>query len=168
MNPFLDGFVINVNEGISKTMFKLDADGNYVRFVSLYDSQRSVRAFVSKESRLKKMALGVNAMKLLVWIQEELDYSKSWVWIDAVRYRREAKVKSLTTLRTAINELVEAEFIERHEKTEQYWINPAYYFCGSRVKQFKDNLNVVTKKEMSLTELFEKQIEEEEKHGIIE
>ena len=147
-NPLLGtDFIIYTSTLYSAGVYKIYPDGTREKVQRDYEQHRTVKVYVSPESRLLKMKLKPAALKLWVWIEEEMDNGNDFIRFNKVRFIKETDLTSPTTLCDAFRELSDKDFIRRHEKTEYYWVNPRYCFMGNRMNKFSEYcFDVKTKK----------------------
>jgi hypothetical protein len=89
------------------------------------------------------MSLSLASNKMLNFIQYQTECSKDYVIIDTDKCINISKM-SYVTVRKSIAELIDKGFIiKRRDIKQAYWINPRYFFCGSRVNKYPQCVNVV-------------------------
>lgn len=69
-------------------------------------------------------ALSVKGNDMLLYISEQLDKDKDYLYIDKVKYMAKAGVRSRITAKSILDELVVESFITPTNKRGWYWINP--------------------------------------------
>jgi hypothetical protein len=79
---------------------------------------------------------------LFIWLIYTVTVGKDWVWINKELYMDKAKIKSYTTYRKAVDEIITYGIVTPTMYTDTYWINPAVFFCGSRVNKYPNNVVV--------------------------
>ena len=143
-NVFLSSLEVKVNSIKSNDKYRASDVGSEEVFFELanfdYESTPYCKVFVDAERRLKAVGLSTRAQGLLMWLMYEARPGKDWLWLNKVRYMEESKVNSLTTYRTALNELVRKRYIGKTVVADVYWINPHFFFNGNRIKSFPDNI----------------------------
>ena len=139
-NPFVRSLVVQVSQIEYKSQFKKDKDGDLLPVIGELEYEKICKVIVSPERRLKTNKLSPRAKELLLWLLYEADTNKDYLWINRVRYMNENNISSLTTYRSAVNELITNCFIVRSVVNAVYWINPDLFFNGNRINKFKDNI----------------------------
>jgi len=140
VNPFVSNdFQVLVGKKLNQGKYERDGDGDLVE--SYYDMERDTKTSIYNKSanRLMTMGLSASAMRLFVWITYELDINKDYLWINHVRYMDESGTTLLATYKKAIDELCRYCYIyPMMNHKDVFWINPAIYFNGSRIKKYSD------------------------------
>lgn len=123
-----------------------------VRVVDVYDKDKDkevsyendsyCKLFSTPDRRLDVSVLSPSGKSLLIWIMYELDGGKDYFWFNRERYMKECGIKSPTTVTTALKEL-NNKFIQPSNVREIYFINPHFFFTGSRLIKYKDNIVIV-------------------------
>lgn len=142
VNPCLQTLIIPVIKLEDTQFFKKDEDIlTYAEYE--VESEKSTKFYVSSSRR--KLVNGLSGMssKLFLWIMQELDYNKDYLWINKERFMDECNVGSLNTFKTAITDLHKNNIIQPTVIKEVYWINPSMFFQGSRVKKFPKNIKMM-------------------------
>ena len=85
------------------------------------------------------MGLSAKAKDLLWFIVYELKAGRSYVVVNVKRYLEEVKV-SRKTYRRAVLDLIAASIIAPTSITNVFYINPAMFFNGSRIKKFPEKV----------------------------
>jgi len=139
-NPFLNKLKIEVNKVTFNKQFAQDKDGVWLPVEKDLESDKSCKVYLSKEKRLKMVALSARAKDLLLWLIYETEGSCEWVWINKHRYMAESKVASINTYKSALVELIRGGYLLASVIKDTYWINPERFFAGNRVVTFQNNL----------------------------
>lgn len=139
-SPFLSSLQITVSSIHMKGQYIKDKDDEWMPVYREAESDTSCRVYNSSERRLKMSKLSSSAKGLLLWIIYEAENNKDYLWVNRKRYQEENGIASPTTFRSAINELIGEAFICRTKVGAVYWINPALFFNGNRVKTFSDKV----------------------------
>jgi hypothetical protein len=149
-HPLLDSnFVINYKAlSVSKKYVELESikssDGiveignvvkNEVSFT--VDADSFTKVFNKSAYRIHMMSLSSRAKELCFWLIYELDCGKDYIWLNKKRYMTECNV-SLNTMLAAIKDLVRDVILIPSAVKDVYWINPLFFFNGSRLEKYKE------------------------------
>jgi len=140
INPFNDrDFVITTN--VARTRDKFVTDGGFL-IPSYYDMENEhiVKVYTSVANRKIIALLSANSLRLFMWIIYEVKYGRDLIWINKKRYMEEAQISSRTTYARSVAELTRYELIKLSNEKEVYWINPRYFFKGSRLKKYSNKI----------------------------
>lgn len=140
-NPFLVGLEVPVNKVKSEDRYKQDGE-LWFKSDYEYDADPHCKIFVDKARRLATVELSPRTKDLLLWVMYEAKAGKDWLWINKDRYMEESSVSSLNTYRGAVKELIKFGFLNKTIVSDTYWLNPMYFFHGSRIKAFPDNIKI--------------------------
>ncbi len=137
-NPFVEkdkDFKIPVNEIVSKTYYKKIGD-IWLPQRKLVDSEEHVKYY--KRHKKDFINLPLNSKGLLWWIIGETESGRDHVVINMKRCLADNKI-SLSTYKRAVKGLEKAEILRnaRFYSEEFFWLNPKYFFNGSRLKKYK-------------------------------
>lgn len=95
---------------------------------------------------------GPNSVKLFMWIVYDIKYGEDFIWLNKTRYMEETST-SKNTLVKAINELHRYCIINPTIIKDVYWINPDFFFKGSRVNKYPDKVKEYIPKTSRKTEI---------------
>lgn len=137
-NPFIASLVIPVTKSIIPNTFKQE-EGIWVSATTEYEKTPFVKLYRSKERRLIKAGLSGSALKLLEWIRDVIPHGQDYLWINKIMFMEETGM-SLNTYKKAIEELCMTCILNKVVKYDCYWINPDFFFFGSRVNKFPSNV----------------------------
>lgn len=149
-NPLVgDDFVIRISKIAHKGGFKKDGED----WLPLdYDLERDKKVFVYTHRSLRESisALSGLAKGLFLWLLYEVEYGRDYIDLKKDRYMFENGLKSEWSYRKGRNELIRYKIICPTVVRGVYWINPAYFFAGSRSKKYPSRvrMDVVRKKEL--------------------
>lgn len=120
---------------------------------SLKEQGKFVRVFTDETRKRIKASLSPRAAHLLLWIMEEMKIGEDLVvmrpkdYINACEYpdKETGKVTKVSpnTYKEAINDLVNKAIIAKTGLHETYFINPSYFFNGSRAKKYSKNVDYI-------------------------
>lgn len=151
-NPLIDkNFTISTRK-IKKTKKVVEVDtiknedeiityGEPVNYETLYtvEYENFTKVFTKAAYRIHIMNLPSRARDLYLWLIYELEPSKDYLWINEERVRQELNI-SYNTLKGAIQDLIKEVVIVESAIKTVYWINPLFFFNGSRLDKYKDNI----------------------------
>lgn len=104
-----------------------------------YEKEDYSKMFSSPQKRLKVSKLSAQAKELLMWIVYELRPAKDYFWFNRDRFMVECGIKSPTSVSLAVKEL-KNEFIIASKVREIYFINPNFFFSGSRLNKYPESI----------------------------
>ena len=131
-NPFIESLIINST---------LTSKGIYL------ERDHVTKIYVKATNRKAIAELSPKATKLFLWILYIVKFGNDKIKIDLKIYMKECAVLSDKTIRNAITELINKNIIAKTKTKGLYYINPSYFFCGSRINQFPDKIVVYQKNE---------------------
>lgn len=143
-NPFLaDGFKIDVISRLSGSYFKDVGDDGMPIFLpkmKYIESEEYVRFYKRYKKDLN--ALPLNSKGLLWWVLGETECGRDHVILNRKRCLKENRI-SLSTYWRCLRGLEKGRFIQNIEFGDEdvYWLNPKYFYNGSRVKKYKQYIN---------------------------
>lgn len=138
INPFLSDFKVVVNVQGKEGLYKKDED-DWLPVEYEYERDKKVNVYVDRKCRLVVAGLSNSAKCLYLHLLYEVEYGCDYIEVNVERYMRENGISSLNTYKSGLSELRKFGImanIEGHKGI--YWINPKYFFAGSRVEHFKD------------------------------
>ena len=106
--------------------------------VNKYNSN-FVKVFNTSKNRKKISSLSSKSKDLFLWLLYSIEESKDYVKIDKERYMEESKT-SLNTFKKSVEELIKESIISSTIYRDIYWINPLFFFNGSRYEKYKDHV----------------------------
>lgn len=139
-NPFLDTLKIPVARITMHGQYKSDADGLLLPVEVDMEKDSYCRVYTDSKRRLAMAGLTPRANDLLLWIIFEVENSSEVIWINKVRYMKERRIKAYNTYKDALTELLKSKFLLPSVIQNVYWINPHFFFNGSRINRFPKNV----------------------------
>lgn len=142
-NPFKEGLLIDAN----KQMYDIiTRSGNKERVNYSLENIPYTKVFEVAGAKKKVMALPVRAKEMLLYFMHSIDSGMDVLWIDRVSYMKAYGIKSVNTFKDAVRCLSEELFIYPHASVKDvYWINPHYFFKGSRMIKYPDKVHFKNK-----------------------
>ena len=131
-NPFVFTLEIPVLENLRE-----EQQGQY------YEVTPYTKVFACSKRRKILANLSTKASHLLLWIIMDIRSGKDVIIINKKRYEEESGL-TLPTIRSAIKELIEKGLLAFTVYKDTYYINPMFFFKGSRPKKYPENL-VITR-----------------------
>ena len=144
VNPFVvNDFDVMVSRKVLKDIYKHDKDGDKLPHEVNMESDAKVNVYVASDNRKTIACLGNSGKSLYLHILYELDYGVDYIEIMVDRYMKENDVKSINTYKEGLNNLMRYAIIYPVANVSGvYWINPRYFFAGSRVNKYPDRVKV--------------------------
>lgn len=139
-NPFEQNLEVWINRKYKKVKNTFGED-DYVEtilektpYTKLYDSPLPEKATPVDE-------LPIRSKELYLHILHNIKPGKDWIWIDRVKYMEAMKISSINTFKDAVGSLSVGGYISKHGIiVDLLWINPHFFFKGSRVNKFKNQV----------------------------
>lgn len=138
VNPFTVSLVIQVNKNVIPNAFRQE-DGVWIQATIEQEVTPFVKVYRTREHRLIISSLSGSAMKLLEWIRSVIPSGADYLWINKERFMEENNL-SLNTYKKALNELCLNAILNKVVNNDYYWINPNFFFFGSRVNKYPDRV----------------------------
>lgn len=152
-NPLVDkNFTINTRklkrskkvielESVRKDEDNIVTYGDTINYETIYtiEAENFTKVFTKAAYRLHIMNLSSRARDLYLWLIYELDPGKDYLWLNEERIRTELNV-SYNTLKGALQDLIKEIIIVESAIKGVYWINPLFFFNGSRLDKYQDKL----------------------------
>ena len=142
VNPCRSGLSVPVGYLEFKDSFQQDGGGDWLHAKQQVDKSPSCRLYTYSQNRKVVSKLSSCGKELFVWIMYELEAGKEALWINRERYFEENGV-SVNTYKKSVDELVRSAIIAYTVVKDVYWINPAFFFSGDRIKMYPDCLDEV-------------------------
>lgn len=115
-------------------------DEDLVPQEGLWEREEFVKFYTKSENRLLISKLSGGAKSLMLFVAYSLDSGKDWLEIKHKRFMHENGIKSLNTYKAALSELIKENILAYTTIKGYYWTNPRYFFIGSRLKKYKENV----------------------------
>lgn len=137
INPFVEDLVIVTVGGKSKEYTLDKVEGGMMLNQLYYGKEKHdyTKLYTTTDIRLLLGSLKPSSSHVLLWIQQTIDYTKDYVFIDRDRASKELNL-SLNTLKISIESLVDNNIIYPTRIQSVYFINPNYFFKGDRIKKY--------------------------------
>lgn len=145
-NPFESGLEIYVNKKFKKVTNKYD-EPDQQEFD--YEATPYTKVFDVPNDRKNVIDLPIRCKELYLYFIHSLTPAHDYLWIDKGVYMKHMGIKALNTYKQAVIGLCEAGYIAKHARLANvFWINPYYFFKGSRINKYPNKVYVKTKKEI--------------------
>lgn len=138
INPFTVSLVIEVNKNVIPNAYKQE-DGIWVQATIEQEVTPFVKVYRTVEHRKVISSLSGPAMKLLEHVRNTVECGCDYLWINKERFMEENSM-SLNTYKKAIQQLCLVSILYKMVNYDYYWINPDYFFFGSRVKKYPNKV----------------------------
>lgn len=139
-NPFLNTLQIPVTLKVHKVINKYGDND-----VKEFEFEKTPYTKVFEIAGAKKLvnAFPVRAKELYLYIIQSIESAQDYLWIDRHAYMKLMDIKSVNTYKQAVSHLWLTNFIYPHGSIQDvFWINPQFFFKGSRINKFKNNVIV--------------------------
>lgn len=145
-NPFVAALKIQTTKKVTPVVNKFGNDD--VKEFEL-ESTPYTKVFQVKNELMPFELLPLRSKELYLFIIHKIPQTKDYLWIDRVKYMSGMKIKSVNTFKEAVSRLALGGYVAKHDLIQDLlWINPQYFFKGSRINKFKDNVYVKAKIEV--------------------
>ena len=139
-NPLINNDLkIFVNKVTDTTEFE-NKFGTILHKQKIFERAKITKIFATAKNRTEIAKNSAIAKNILLWLFYQLEYSQDYVSFDKKLFMKENNVKSIKTVNLAIEELQKNKVIAKSNIKDVYFINPVYFFLGSRVKSYPDNV----------------------------
>jgi hypothetical protein len=130
-NPLCEGFFFEVTEVTER---RRSGDKIYYQ-----DRMECTKIFHAAGLNEKVDRLSATSQTLLFAILRNMKEGIDYIILESDKTMKSAGISSINTYKKCISELCNERLIYRHyEHTKLFWINPAYFFCGSRPTKYPD------------------------------
>jgi len=137
INPFLSNFEVVVNVRSKDGLYRSD-DGLLLPVEYEYERDSKVNVYTSSECRRVIGNLSNSGKSLYLHLIYEVEYGCDYIELNVNRYMIENDISSLNTYKSGVSDLKKYAIIQSVEGYKNiFWINPRYFFAGSRVSTFK-------------------------------
>lgn len=145
-NPFVNGLEIYTNKKFKKVTNKYD-ERDEQEFE--YEATPYTKVFDVPNDKKNIIDLPIRCKELYLYLIHSLTAAEDYLWIDKKVYMAHMGIKSLNTYKDAVNGLCESSYIAKHTRLANvFWINPYYFFKGSRINKYPKKVVVKTRKEI--------------------
>jgi hypothetical protein len=143
VNPFVQTLQIPVTKIVSSNDLIQDAEGTIVNKTLYREKTQKIEIYYHECAGDNIANLSDKAQRLLLHIMYTLKPNKDYYWLNKQHYMNRNKIRSLTTVSNALNELIRYQYLVKTCVTGWVWINPYRFFPGSRLMKYPDNKKIV-------------------------
>ena len=145
-NPYISKLVIEATKVVESGMYINDQNGVPQPVERLIEKQKYAKVFYCTGCKERVYNLSAGAKSLYLYIIYNLKANKDWIHINREWYMSKNGIKSINTNKDAVKELSRYEFLCLNaEYKDLFWINPALFFTGDRIKKFRDRVIIDNK-----------------------
>lgn len=140
INPFSEWLEVLVNKRVKSTINKFgDEDIKDIEF----EATPYTKVFGVESARKQVCKLPIRSKELYLDIMHALVSSQDAIWIDRSDYMNRMRITSINTYKGAIAGLTMNAYIAKHDTIrEVFWINPKFFFRGSRLSKYPKRIVV--------------------------
>lgn len=138
VNPFVEGLQIYVTKKAYKVLNKFEqVDEKQYEL----ESTPYTKVFDVVGDRKQVSDLPIRSKELYLFLIHSIRAAHDYIWIDRHAYMAQMGITSVNTYKSAIKGLSENLYIYPHYKIKDvFWINPHYFFKGSRINKYNKNI----------------------------
>lgn len=139
----INPFTVSLEIPLTKTKMKDSyvQDGEFLMPKEIeYEATSSTKVYTDKILKEITCSLHPSTCKLYLWVIHSVYKQEDMIYINKETVMKDLKIKSINTLKKAIDELVRYGFITASREKDIWWINPMYFFKGNRVNKYPKNL----------------------------
>lgn len=143
INPFTSNLQILTHKKQTKVLNKFNVED-----IKEFDLEATpyTKVFEVTGDAEQIVELPIRCKELYLYLIHTIKSSQDCVWISPKTYMAKMKIKSINTFKEAVNGLCNNVYIGAHHKLKNvYWINPHYFFKGSRINKYPNS--IVNKKD---------------------
>lgn len=141
VNPFSVSFEIPINRQNKKGEYFLDGDIINIKEIE-YEVINYTRIYTNHDFKDIVNKLSGISCKVYMWIIYSIYKQEDVIYIERARIMKELNIKSINTLKKAYDELCRYGFITPSIEKDIWWINPMFFFKGSRIVKYPKNVVV--------------------------
>ena len=139
-NPFVANLKIYIRKVPLAGQWKRDEDGDMLPAEMEMEIDPVCKMYINPALRKEVNKLSPRAIDLLMWVVYSTEPGVDWLWLNRKRYMDERGVKAYNTYKDAVRELVGNNFLQPTIYQGVYWINPVFFFNGSRINKYPKNV----------------------------
>lgn len=138
INPFAESLEILVNKKFQKVINKF---GELDEKEYELEATPYTKVYEVASHKKQVVDLPIRCKELYLWLIHSVKPAQDIIWIDRTAYMKQNGIKSPNTFKDAVKGLYEALYIYPHpEFRDTFWINPHFFFKGSRIMKYKNNV----------------------------
>lgn len=146
VNPIVNNgnFYISVSVLNDKNNYIKDPNENKaLHMPKQFYFERQIKTKLYRSEIIKTMLLELdrNAKDLILWLLLEIQPNIDYIIINKEDYCKQMNV-SIKTAQRAIKSLIEKNIIATSKEIDVYFINPAIFFNGNRIKHYPNNIQI--------------------------
>lgn len=140
INPFATSLIIPIKLLKLKSIYERASEDVIIEKEANLEAIPFIKLFQTSERRIIINNFSDRSQRLFIWLMFETTTGKDYVIINKERYMKENCVKAVNTISNAIKELLRYGIIANTYIKDVYWINPDFFFNGSRIKKYPNNI----------------------------
>lgn len=141
-NPFLVQLVIPVTKIVSSDDLVENEEGAVVNKVLYQEQTQKIEIYYHECAGDNIANLSDKAQRLLLHILYTLKRNQDYYQLNKEHYMKRNKIRSMTTVSNAVNELIRYQYLVRSAQVGVYWINPYRFYPGSRISKYPNNIQI--------------------------
>ena len=143
-NPFM----ANVSIPVYKISKKVVDDGSVNLETATLEVTAFTKVFEITGYKQRMSELSARGKEMLLWLIHYVPAAKDYMWINREEYMKMNGIKSSHTFLRALEELSLLNYVQLHGFIKDViWINPLFFYKGSRIKKFPDKLSIKRRKQ---------------------
>ena len=157
VNPFVESLRIFAKESVTEhKLFGAGSDDEMILNTGINASvgtsflcevQNFTKLYHVAEHRKALSKLPQRAKELFMWLCFEVKAGRDYVIINIDRYKKENGV-SHSSYSRAVDDLIIAKVLQPTRWQTVFWVNPAVFYNGNRIKRYMDNVEILERKKI--------------------
>jgi len=141
LNPFVENLTLESVSFCKKESY-VSVKSNLNAIVSFYtvDKNGFCKVFNDEHQYERIKLLKHSTRSFLMYIIYHLPSSKDYIRLQFSKVTCDVGIKCPITFKKCIQELIDNEFIKLSECEDVYWVNPLFFFKGSRIEKYKEKV----------------------------
>jgi hypothetical protein len=142
-NPFVSSLKIEMRRVPMENMFTIDEVGD--KFPASYwaETDKAIKLYDSAARRKHISSLSLRGGQLFLYCLYRTEVKSDLVFIDRKSYMIEHDIRSNDTYKSAEKDLISNGIISPSIILGVFFVNPHFFFKGSRPKKYPSNVNKV-------------------------
>lgn len=142
-NPFSQELQIPVVAKVLEDHYKIEPDGTKIPCEIELEYTPYAKVYATSTHRKIINNLDPCSKELFLWLIYSIEHGSDYIWLNIKRYMEECSV-SRNTYKKALEQLIRyGMLVPTGIYNDTYWINPRYFFKGSRVNKYPTKIQRV-------------------------
>lgn len=141
VNPFIRDLYLSTSKIKSGFYKNEEEEDMYLPANKVVEVTPHIKLYVNSGIKDIAFKLSARGIRLLMWIMLNLKTKKDIIYVNYTKIMKDIDCSAMT-VREGIKDLVRAGLVSPTSENNIIWVNPSYFFRGSRINKYVNKVKI--------------------------